>query len=582
MQAEALIYCLVVWMVTVSRADITNENPPSGSCLCLDASSVNIRATACGTVIGSGNAGNCFTYRGTKTGCTLNGVSYQFFEVTYGSGSGWIAGTYLNVGAASSCGGSGTPPTTEFRSIFIATAWNVDWPTSSSDSVSAQQQQMLNYLNMMQNTNMNALVYQIRPAGDAFYSSSIEPWSRYLTGTQGQAPNPLWDPLEYTITQAHSRGIEVHAWLNPYRANLANNWNGLAPNHMANVYRQYAYPYSSYLWMDPGAQVVVDHLVSVVSDVVTRYDVDGIHFDDYFYPYSDGTQFPDTAVYNAYVAGGGQLGRDDWRRDNVNRMVQRVYNTIKGIKSSVKFSISPFGIYRPGHSTGMPPPIAGLDPYTTMYADSKLWLQNGWLDFFAPQLYWAIAPPAQSYPTLLDWWLDNNPRARHIYAANGVYKIADTNNWPVSEIENQIAISRDATRRSKQSLGNIMYSAKFFRDNTKGITDAFRTRVYTNKALTPAMSWLNVNIPSAPAGVTVRGRTISWNKADDDNLTSLWSVLRHDDSANNWTQYDVLTSDVTSISVEPGNYSLRAVNKASQESQEVLVTVSAEFVNRFG
>jgi uncharacterized lipoprotein YddW (UPF0748 family) len=430
---------------------------------------------------------------------------------------------------------------------------------------------MINYLNVIANTNMNAIVFQIRPAGDAFYSSSIEPWSKYLTGTQGTAPLPLWDPLAFTIAEAHARGVEVHVWLNPYRANLAPNWTGLAPNHMANVYREHAHTYSKYLWMDPGALVVVDHLVRVIEDVIRRYDVDGVHFDDYFYPYSDGTQFPDSATYNEYVLSGGSLGRDDWRRDNVNRMVQRVYNSIKAIKR-IKFSISPFGIYRPGHPSGMPS-INGLDPYTNIYADSKHWLQQGWLDFFAPQLYWPIDPPAQSYPYLLDWWLNNNPLGRHIFAANGVYKMADSNNWPVSEIENQIAISRDPTRRSKQSLGNIMFSAKYFRNNTKGITDAFRTRVYTVKAFTPVMAWLGVAVPSSPVGVNVRGGTISWAQAKENDTTAYWSILRRNGHENVWHQHDILTTNATYIDVEPGSYSLRAVNRASQQSEEVLINV---------
>jgi len=221
----------------------------------------------------------------------------------------------------------------------------------------------------------------------------------------------------------------------------------------------------------------------------------------------------------------------------------------------------------------MPPPITGLDPYTNMYADSKKWLQSGWLDFFAPQLYWAIAPPAQSYPTLLDWWLNNNPLGRHIYAANGVYKMSDSNNWPVSELENQVGISRDEGRRAKQSLGNIHYSAKFFRDNTKGITDAFRTRVYTNKALTPTMAWLGVQKPATPAGVTVRGHTIAWAKAKEDDSTVYWSILKRNEYNNDWQQYDILTAKVSSIDVEPGSYSLSAVNRASQHSDEVLINV---------
>jgi len=540
----------------------------------LNANSVNVRATACGTVIGSSSSGSCYVSRGGKVGCTLSGTLYQFFEIQYGNSVGWVAGIYLNIGTSSQCGGGGpgTEPTTEFRSLFLTTAFNVDWPNNPSNTVASQQQQMIDYLNHMSNTNMNAVVFQVRPAGDTIYFSTIEPWSRFLTGTQGTPPNPQWDPLQYIITEAHNRGIEVHAWLNPYRANTAGNWNGLASNHMANVYRQYAYPYNNLLWMDPGAQVVVDHLVRVIDDIVRRYNVDGIHFDDYFYPYSDGTQFPDTATYNAYYNAGGRLSRDDWRRDNVNRMVQRVYNTVKSIKPQVKFSISPFGLYRPGNAQGMPSPITGLDPYSTMYADSKYWLAQGWVDFFAPQLYWAIAPPQQSYPAVLDWWLNNNPLGRHIYAANGVYKMSDSNNWPVSEIENQIWISREQPRRDKRSLGNIMYSAKFFRDNTKGIRDAFRTRVYTTKAVTPAMTWL-ASPPQPPTNVRVDNEVISWEQTAQE--IKWWSVMRRDPTTNTWQQYEILPPHSTSLKVEPGDYCVCTVNGASVRSEAIYIHVSS-------
>lgn len=581
MWGRSVYVVLLVAAVVEVSADISNSNPPTGSCLCLSGSSVNIRDTACGNVIGSGSTGLCLKYLGQKVGCTLSGTFYQFFQVNYGSSGGWIAGTYLNQGSDSQCG-SVSEPDSEFRSVFVATAWNVDWPTSSSDSVSSQQQQLITYLNTMTSTNMNAMVFQVRPAGDAMYNSAIEPWSAFLTGTQGVAPSPLWDPLSYLVTQAHNRGIEVHAWLNPYRANLSPNWNGLAPNHMANVYRQYAYPYSNYLWMDPGASVVADHLVNVITDILTRYDVDGIHFDDYFYPYPDGTQFPDSATYNAYVGAGGSLSRDDWRRDNVNRMVQRVNGVVHSTKPGCKFSISPFGIYRPGVAGGMPSPITGLDPYSEQYADTKKWLQSGWVDILAPQLYWAIDPPAQSYPVLLDWWLDANTASRHIYASNGVYKIDDSNNWPVSEIQNQISLSRDSTRRSKLSLGNIMYSAKFFRDNTKSITTIFQSQVYTKPATIPAMAWMNIQVPHQPTDVAIdtESTVLSWRPADVDRddsgvIVRWWVVTRRNSPQHvDTTIVAVLPRHTTSLRVnDPGMYSVQAVNAAWQLSPMATVSV---------
>ena len=178
------------------------------------------------------------------------------------------------------------------------------------------------------------------------------------------------------------------------------------------------------------------------------------------------------------------MSRDDWRRDNVDRMIRRVYSTIKSIRSTVKFSISPFGLYRPGEPEGMPYPITGFDPYSQIYADTKFWLQQGWLDFLSPQLYWAINSTGQSYPQILDWWLANNPASKHIYIANGVYRIDPAvSDWPVSEIQAQVDLSRDPSRRKLLSLGNIHFSAKYFRDNTKNITDIFTTQVYTSKRI---------------------------------------------------------------------------------------------------
>ena len=299
--------------------------------------------------------------------------------------------------------------------------------------------------------------------------------------------------------------------------------------------------------------------------------MDGIHFDDYFYPYPiTGVPFPDSATYNAYIQGGGSLSLEDWRRDNVNRMVERVYDTIKSIKVGCAFSISPFGLYRPGHSQGMPSPITGLDPYSAQYADAKLWLAQGWIDFLAPQIYWAIDPPAQSYPVVLDWWLDNNPAGRLIIAANGVYKIADSNNWPVSEITRQVDLTRDDARRAKLSLGNNFYSAKFYRDNTKNIYDTFRTTVYPTPAATPPMNWLNMAPPMAPSGVSVKDNTVRWQAGKDGNVFR-WMVYKLE--GNVWKLMQMLPAGEASVRVEPGTYAVRAMNAARFHSDEVVVNV---------
>lgn len=289
-----------------------------------------------------------------------------------------------------------------------------------------------------------------------------------------------------------------------------------------------------------------------------RYDIDGVHFDDYFYPYPGDNDFPDSETYNQY---GNGLSRADWRRDNVNRLVERCYNTIHGIKNHVKFSISPFGIYRPGQSGGMPPPIAGLDPYSEQYADTKLWLQNGWVDFLAPQLYWKISAPAQSYPTLLDWWLDEaNDLDRFVYAATGVYRLEE--GWPVGEILDQVSISRDNGRRSKGSLGNIHYSAKFFRDNYDGIKDEF-IRINPNQASVPPMDWLGEGkLPDKPR-VIVDDRTLRVDFGEKSEMVRNWAI--HKEVNGKWVLQKTLpkTMDTFIISTS-GKYMIQGKNGANQ------------------
>ena len=407
-------------------------------------------------------------------------------------------------------------PDPEFRGIFLATVQNIDWPAYGGQDSDLQKADMVEYLDTFEAMNSNAVMlqvsslcpsvqyildgcgceFQVRPAGDAFYDSPIEPWSEWLTGTQGFPPSPYYDPLTFTIDEAHARGIEVHVWLNPYRGALTPSTAGLAPDHICIVQSAYCYAYGNNMWLDPGSPEVADRLIAVVEDLVTRYDIDGLHFDDYFYPYPiDGVPFPDSSTYNQY---GNGMSLADWRRDNVNRMVSRVNDAVHGIKPTCKFSISPFGIYRPGEPEGMPSPIVGLDPYSEQYADTKLWLQSGWVDFLAPQLYWKIDPPGQSYPALLDWWIspEVNAMDRYVYAANAVYRsffstfclfivkklyflinqsikqsinqcvwvsrLVDSG-WPTSEIINQVAISRSPSRRDLGSLGNIHFSAYYFR-----------------------------------------------------------------------------------------------------------------------
>jgi uncharacterized lipoprotein YddW (UPF0748 family) len=451
----------------------------------------------------------------------------------------------------------------EFRGVWAATVANIDWPSQPGLSVNQQQAELIGVLERMQELNLNALVLQVRPAGDAFYASDLEPWSYWLTGRQGQAPQPFYDPLEFAIAESHKRNIELHAWFNPYRAQNADSYN-LAANHMARKFPEYAYSYGDLVWMDPGAKEVQDQTYKVILDVVRRYDIDGIHLDDYFYPYpQDGMDFPDDYTYNAYRRNGGTLARDDWRRDNVNQLVQRLSQGIHAEKPSVKFGISPFGIYRPGQPAG----VDGMDQYAAIYADPKLWVEQGWVDYIAPQLYWRISAPQQSYPALLGWWVANNPRRRHIYTGNYLSQL-DGAGWPVSEFEEQVALSRKSAKNL--SLGNIFFSMKMFSRNSQGVNEVFKSSVYSKPALTPTMEWLDNEPPNPPSGLQAAAGQLSWEGDNSGDVRS-WTLYRK--QGNTWILDKVLNAQMTNLRVNSGTYGLCAVDALSNESPAAVIDV---------
>ncbi len=454
-------------------------------------------------------------------------------------------------------------PQYEFRGVWAASVINIDWPSSPNLGTNQQKAELIGILNRMQQLNLNALILQIRPAGDALYYSDIEPWSYWLTGQQGRPPSPFYDPLEFAIEEAHARNIELHAWLNPYRAKLGGNYD-LAANNMARQFPQYAYSYRNLIWMDPGAKVIQDRTYDVIIDVVNRYSIDGIHLDDYFYPYPEpGVEFPDDDTYGEYRKNGGRLSRDDWRRDNVNRLVRRLYDGIKAAKPQVKFGISPFGIYRPGQPAG----IEGMDQFAQIYADPKLWLEQGWVDYMAPQLYWRIEPPEQSYPRLLDWWLSHNPYRRHIYTGNYLSRLNDSD-WPVSEFLRQVDISRRSS--SRDSLGNIFFSVKVFMENRFGVNESFRSRLYSTPALIPPMPWLDSQAPDAPQGVETTAHRIHWQPQYSEDVRSLALYKRQN---RHWQLKQVLSRNQTEVDVNPGRYALRTVDALSNQSEAVQVSV---------
>jgi uncharacterized lipoprotein YddW (UPF0748 family) len=397
------------------------------------------------------------------------------------------------------------PMPREARGVWVASVGNMDWPSRAGLPVDSQKAELRAILDRVRQLRMNLVILQVRPMGDALYASALEPWSEFLTGTMGQAPEPFYDPLAFAIEEAHLRGLELHAWFNPYRARSTNARSEISPTHIARARPDLVRAYGGHLWMDPGEHDVQQHSLRVIADVVTRYDVDGIHIDDYFYPYREYKagkliDFPDQPSWRRYQAAGGTLSRADWRRRNVDEFVRRMNDTIHAIKPHVKFGISPFGIWRPGH----PSSVSGLDAYVELYADSRKWLNNGWLDYFVPQLYWAIGAPQQSYAALLDWWIGENRHHRHIWAGNASFRVRpDPRGWPPEEIPQQIAI----TRVQDGASGNVHFNMTSLLRNHGGVSDAIAGTSYTYEALMPRSTWLDAAPPAAPS-IRLNGTTL--------------------------------------------------------------------------
>ncbi len=415
--------------------------------------------------------------------------------------------------------------TREFRAVWIATVANIDWPSRPGLPVDQQKAELLALLDRAAAIGLNAVVLQVRPAGDALYRSDLEPWSEWLTGAIGRPPVdaqgdpvPDYDPLAFAISEAHARGLELHAWCNPYRVYHPSNKTEPSENHLAVTRPELVRRYGNYLWLDPGEPAVQAHTRAVIADLVMRYDLDAIHFDDYFYPYpirdeaGRAVPFPDDASYARYLntGRGGKLARDDWRRQNVNTLIQNLRDDIHAIKPHVKLGISPFGIWRPGH----PEHIKGFDQYAAIYADARRWLREGWVDYLAPQLYWEIARPDQSFIALLRWWDQQNVRSRHVWPGLYTSRLlsehpAQRRGFDADEIAHQVQWTRLLTERS--APGHIHFSAKALLKGDRELASQLADTLYTTPAVIPASPWLAGRRP-APPRISREG----WHLSEDD------------------------------------------------------------------
>jgi uncharacterized lipoprotein YddW (UPF0748 family) len=363
-----------------------------------------------------------------------------------------------------------TPASAEMRGAWVASVHNLNFPSRAGLSPDAQRAEIRRIVSLAASCRLNSLMVQVRPEGDALYRSRLEPWSRFLSGTQGVDPG--YDPLATFIAEGQKQGIAIHAWINPYRA--ATGKGGRAENHVTRTLPGAVRKVGSMLWMDPGEPAVRQHVVRVVEDIVRRYAVGGVILDDYFYPYPGtglprGT-FPDDTTFGRYQAGGGRLNRADWRRENVNTLIRELHTVVHANRKGAWFGVSPFGIYRPNVPRGVE---AQLDQLTELYSDPLAWLREGSIDYLSPQLYWTDAGP-QSFSSLLRWWRspEVNPRGILVFPSLAVDRLGGSHNWPVQEISRQLDI--EASIRPKG--GFIIWSMSPLMRNAKGVNGVLQAR----------------------------------------------------------------------------------------------------------
>jgi uncharacterized lipoprotein YddW (UPF0748 family) len=402
-------------------------------------------------------------------------------------------------------------PKREFRAVWVATVNNIDWPSKPGLSTEEQKKEVIAILDLHAKNRMNAIIFQVRPASDAFYLSKLEPWTRYLSGTPGKAPVPFYDPLLFWIEECHKRNMEFHAWLNPFRVSQ-NSSEPLAGSHIAFQHPEWIVNYGGKLYFDPGLPQTRDFVVQVVNDIVLRYDVDAIHFDDYFYPYPLKDDFPDENSFALYRRG-FQIGRKaDWRRDNVDLLIHQLSKTIKKTKPWVKFGISPFGVWRnkaddqEGSQT-----TAGTTNYDHLYADILKWQQNGWIDYCLPQLYWHIGHPSVDFLVLCKWWAAHSYN-RAMYIGHALYKLeANSVNSEWRDPE-QLVRQIQITRQIPHLEGSAFYSSVHFKRDLFGFEKSLHENVYRFPAMVPTMPWIDNKPPEPPVRFRKRGNKLKWKE----------------------------------------------------------------------
>ncbi len=481
----------------------------------------------------------------------------------------------LNVLIAALCVQSfAQAPKREFRAAWIATVGNIDWPLKQGLPAEEQRQSFIRRLDQMKRMGMNAVIVQIRPAADAFYPSTIEPWSHYLTGKQGQPPVPLYDPLQFMVEEAHKRCMEFHAWFNPFRALVDSRKNPNPPAHVTRLHPEWVISYGGKSYLNPGIPEAREYVTDVIIDVVKHYDIDAVHLDDYFYPYRiAGVQFGDAASFLKYNPG-GIASKDDWRRNNVNVFIQNLNNRIKVQKRWVKLGISPFGVWRNASmDTAGSPTRGGQTNYDDLYADVRLWMQKGWIDYLLPQLYWEHGHRLVAFETLMAWWRDKASFGRQVYFGLGLYRMLDKRGAyaGTGEILSQI---KD-TRQGAPGTGWVLYSLSNVDKITAPIRDSLEAYGKTI-ALVPPMRWIDSLAPPPPVvkgGRTASGFFLQWTPPAPSNDAVRYGVYRFEKGEkidlNNAARILALTPDtqyIDAVSPAGATYIITALDRLWNES----------------
>ncbi|WP_214327407.1 glycoside hydrolase family 10 protein [Nonomuraea sediminis] len=474
--------------------------------------------------------------------------------------------------ARESCTADARFPKRQLRGVWISTVHNIDWPSRTGLSVDRQKAEYVALLDAAVKRRLNAVFVQVRPASDAIYSSPYEPWSVYLTGTAGKDPG--WDPLPFLIDQAHKRGLEFHAWFNPYRAGYDDKVKKLPANHPARQHPDWVVKYDGKLYYNPGLPAVRDHVIKVITDVVRRYDIDGVHFDDYFYPYpGGGGKFDDAAAFTKY-GNGKKLG--DWRRANVNQLIAQVDKAVHGIKRYVKFGISPFGIWRNKSDDPTGSKTAGMSAYDSIYADARAWIKAGTVDYVMPQLYWPRGFKVADYRALVPWWADEvKGTGVDLYIGQALYRVGtrDDKAWTKpGELPAHLTFNRSYD----QVNGDVYFSAKQLLTNPLGVMDRLARNQYPRPALLPLLKHRDHNAPAKPAAARASGTTISWKATQGARSYAVYQVPKQGSTCQP-VDARSLVAVVTSpayTAPAPGTYLVTSLDRLQNESKPTTVKIT--------